>query len=172
MDRAEARGGERGEHARMSGDGLRDALAAEQPGADQVAGITLIDGRAGRTDTIAAVAARHKQNPARLGGGVVHRAQFTGGQVYRIDTTAQVQRVGTLPGAVGVAQSLSEIGPRDGCLRPRTSMRSGADGAQRGSGQMPLRDSGADSMACAGAEVAKVAVVIVVGRLRRGRLVR
>ena len=61
MDRAERRRGERGEHARMRGDRLRDALAAGQARADQLAGIALVDGRAGRAHRFAAVAAGDMQ---------------------------------------------------------------------------------------------------------------
>ena len=42
VDRAEGGGGEGGEHARVGGDGRRDALAAGQSGADELAGVALV----------------------------------------------------------------------------------------------------------------------------------
>ena len=75
VDRAEGGGGEGGEHARVGGDGLGDALAASQPGADELAGVALVDGRAGRADGLAAVAARDVQHSPGLGGGVVDRGE-------------------------------------------------------------------------------------------------
>jgi hypothetical protein len=46
----------------VSGDGAGDAFAAEEPGADELAGVALVDGRAGRADGFAAVAARDRQD--------------------------------------------------------------------------------------------------------------
>ena len=61
MDRAERRGGDGGEHARVSGDRFGDAFAAGQARAHQLAGIALVDGRAGRAHRFAAVAAGDMQ---------------------------------------------------------------------------------------------------------------
>ena len=69
VDRAERRRGEGGEHARVPGDRLGDALAAGETGADELAGVALVDGRAGRADGLAAVAARDGR-PGRRGGRV------------------------------------------------------------------------------------------------------
>jgi hypothetical protein len=44
VDRAERRRGQGGEHARVRGDGLGDALAAGESGADELAGVALVDG--------------------------------------------------------------------------------------------------------------------------------
>jgi len=57
VDRAERGGGESGEHARVCGDGGGHTLAPGQPGADELAGVALVDGRACRADGLAAVAA-------------------------------------------------------------------------------------------------------------------
>src|SRR5262249_32467546 len=42
VDRPEGGGGEGGEHARVAGDRIGDALAAGQPGADQLPGVALV----------------------------------------------------------------------------------------------------------------------------------
>ena len=97
VDRAERRGGEGGEHARMRGDRLGDALAAGQARADELAGVALVDGRAGRADGFAAVAARDVQHAAGLGGGVVDRGGLAGGQVDGVDAAAQPDRVRAVP---------------------------------------------------------------------------
>ena len=44
---AEGGGGEGGEHARVSGHGVGDAFTADQPGADELARVAFVDGRAG-----------------------------------------------------------------------------------------------------------------------------
>ena len=44
VDRAEGGGGEGGEHARVRGDGLGDALAARESGADELPGVLFVDG--------------------------------------------------------------------------------------------------------------------------------
>ncbi|MDQ2874241.1 MAG: hypothetical protein M3Y33_05285 [Actinomycetota bacterium] len=54
VDRAERRGGEGGEYARVRSDAVGDALAAGQARADELAGVALVDGRAGRADGLAA----------------------------------------------------------------------------------------------------------------------
>ena len=93
VDRAERRRGEGGEHARVRGDRLGDALAAGQAGADELPGVALVDRRAGRADGLAAVAARDVQHSPVLGGGVVDRGEFAGGQVDGVDAAAQPDRV-------------------------------------------------------------------------------
>ena len=67
VDRAERGGGEGGEHARVRGDRLGDAFASGQARADELAGVALVDRRAGRADGLAAVAARDGW-PGRRGG--------------------------------------------------------------------------------------------------------
>jgi hypothetical protein len=57
VDGAERGGGEGGEHARVRDDGGGDALAACESGADELAGVALVDLRAGGADGLAAVPA-------------------------------------------------------------------------------------------------------------------
>ena len=52
-----------------AGDRLGDALASGEPGADELAGVALVDRRAGRADGLAAVAAA-RRTPGRRGGRV------------------------------------------------------------------------------------------------------
>ena len=73
VDRPERGGGEGGEHARMRRDRVGDAFAAGQACADELAGVALVDLRAGGADGLAAVAARGEQHPAGLGRRVVDR---------------------------------------------------------------------------------------------------
>ncbi len=65
VDRAEARGGEGGEDARVGGDVFGDALAAAQAGGDQVEGVAAVDLGAGRAAGGAAVVAADEE----LAGG-------------------------------------------------------------------------------------------------------
>jgi hypothetical protein len=88
VDRAERRRGEGGEHARVRGDGLGDALAARQTGADELAGVALVDGRAGRADFLAAVAARGVQHSPGFDGTVIDRGKLAGSEVDGIDAAA------------------------------------------------------------------------------------
>ena len=85
VHRSEAGCGEGGEHARMRGHGLGDALAAGQAGADDLPGVVLVDLGAGRADVLAAVAAGDQQHAAGFGVGVVHGAGLAGGAVDGVD---------------------------------------------------------------------------------------
>ena len=121
VDRAERRRGEGGEHARVRGDRLGDALAAGEPGADELAGVALVDGRAGRADGLAAVAARD----GRL---AVERGEFAGGGVDHVGAGAELDRVRAVlggelvfPGAE-VARATGVVGGRPG---PEPGMGSG-----------------------------------------------
>jgi hypothetical protein len=77
----------------VRGDGLGYALAAGQPGADELAGVAFVDLGARRADRLAAVAAGGEQDAAGFGAGVVDRAQFPGGQVDGVDPAAQRDRM-------------------------------------------------------------------------------
>ena len=128
VDRAEGRGGEGGEHARVLSDRFGDALAAGQAGADELAGVALVDGRAGRAGRLAAVAARDVQHAARFSVGAVGGGGLAGGQVDGGDAAAQPDgaRAGVRGGelAFPVAEVIS--GGRHsptgqvGVVRPRT----------------------------------------------------
>jgi hypothetical protein len=91
--RAERRCGERDEHARMVGDGLRDALAAAQPSADELVGVLPVDLGTGRTLGCPAGLAGDRQHAAGFVDGGVTVEQFTGGPVNVIDTAAQQNRM-------------------------------------------------------------------------------
>ena len=137
VHRPERGGGEGGEHARMLRDGLRDVLAAHEPGPDELAGVALVDGRAGRADGLAAVAARGEQHAAGLGAGVVDRGELAGGQVDRVDPALQADRVGTAAGGGVLVGGGEEVGPGDGgvvggCPDPRAVVWSGDEGNRRG----------------------------------------
>jgi len=64
VDRAERGRGEGGEYARVRGDLVGDAFAAGEPGADELAGVALVDLGAGRADSFAAVAKYYPLYPA------------------------------------------------------------------------------------------------------------
>ena len=96
MHRAEAGRGQRGEHARMLGHRFGDALAAGQPGPDDLPGVALVHLRAGRADVLAAVAARDPQHTARLAGGVIDRGDLAGRPVDGVDAAVQAHRVGAV----------------------------------------------------------------------------
>src|SRR5207244_7091732 len=67
----EARGGEGHEETRVLADGVRDSLAAEQPGERDVAGIALVGRGARGADRRPTVAAGDQQRLVRLVGGAV-----------------------------------------------------------------------------------------------------
>ena len=139
----EGRGGEGGEHAGVRGDGLGDALASGQSGADELAGVALVHRRAGRADRLAAVAARDVQHSAGLGGGVVAGRNFSSGEVDDVDLAAQPDRVGAGAGADELAFPGTEVGPGDdlGAVGVRSRSRAmGGSGTQsgcRGGQRMP-----------------------------------
>lgn len=68
VDRAEARRGEGGEHARVDGDVFGDALAATQTGGDQVEGVAAVDLGTGRAAGRAAVVAADEELTGRKAG--------------------------------------------------------------------------------------------------------
>ena len=114
VDRAERRGGEGGEHARVRGDRLRDALASGQARADELPGVPLVHLGAGRADGLAAVAAGDVQHSPVLGGGVVDGGGLAGGPVDGVDAAAQPDRVRAGAGAGELAFPGAEVGPGDG----------------------------------------------------------
>ena len=109
VDRAEGRGGEGGEHARVGSDRVGDALAAGQPGADELAGVALIYLRAGRADGFAAVTARQQQHSPGLTGGGVDGPDLAGGQVDRADGALDLYRVKAAAGVVELLLPSREV---------------------------------------------------------------
>jgi len=103
MDGAERRCGERGEHAWMGGDSLRDALAAAQPSADELVGVRPVDLSARRALGRAAGLAGNRQDAAGLVDGGVTVEQFAGGPVDVIHAAAQQNRLQASPGVPGRA---------------------------------------------------------------------
>ena len=65
VHRAEGRSGESREDCRMAGDAFRDALAAAQPGEDELVGVCAVGFRAGRADGRPPVAACLCKSPRR-----------------------------------------------------------------------------------------------------------
>jgi hypothetical protein len=82
VDRAERRRGERGEHARVRADALRDALAAGQSGPDEVEGVRSVAARAGGAAGRAAVAAGDQEATGRFVNGVEGVQDFAGRAVH------------------------------------------------------------------------------------------
>ena len=76
------------------------SLPPMRPGADELAGVAFVDGRAGRADGLAAVAARGEQHAAGLGTGVEDRGEFAGSQVNRVDPARR--RIGWVQPPVAV----------------------------------------------------------------------
>ena len=85
VDRAEGGGGEGGEHGRVSGDVFGDTFAADQPGAEELEGITAVGLGAGRARGGAAVAAGFIDHAVGQGrGGVVVRISPVAGSTLWI----------------------------------------------------------------------------------------
>ena len=93
VDRAERRRGQRDEDARMVGDGGGDALAAGQPGADELVGVGAVDLGAGRAAGGAAGLAGDRQDAAGLVDGGVAVDQFAGAAVDVVGAAAQQNRL-------------------------------------------------------------------------------
>ena len=123
--------------------GVGDALAAGQPGADELAGVALVHRRAGGAGGFAAVPAGQQQDPAGLAGRRVHRPDFAGGQVDRADGALDLHRVVTAAGVGQFLLPLGEVGAGagpgvvvvGGRSRPRAVVWSGGEGDRRGSHQ-------------------------------------
>jgi hypothetical protein len=85
VDRAEGWRGQRGEDAGMAGNGLRDSLAASQPGADELVGIGPVDLGTRQALRRSAGLTRDRQDTAGLVDGGVAVEQFAGDAVDVID---------------------------------------------------------------------------------------
>ena len=137
VDRAEGRGGEGGEHARVRGDRLGDAFAAGQAGADELPGVALVDlaSRPGRRShggcrTRRAALRRVRRRCRRRG-----RVRRWPGRWRRCGRGAGW---GAAAGAGELAFPGAEVGPGDGRVvggRPRSRARDGfgTQGGCRGS---------------------------------------
>ena len=138
VHRPEGGGGEGGEHARMASDRLGNALATGQPGAHQLAGVPLVDGRAGGADGLAAVAACDVQHSPGIGGGVVDRGGLARDQVDGLDPAGEPDGVGAVAGGGELAFPGFEVGPGDGFgvvggrPQPRARDGFGAESGGRG----------------------------------------
>ena len=72
---------------------LRHALAAAQPGGDELVRVAAVGLRARRADRLAAIAAALQQRASGSGLGRVDRARLAGRQVDRVDLAAQPHRL-------------------------------------------------------------------------------
>ena len=93
VDRAERRRGQRDEDARMVRDGGRDALAAGEPGADELVGVGAVHLSAGRAAGGAAGLAGDRKDAAGFVDGVVAVDQFAGATVDVIGAATQQNRL-------------------------------------------------------------------------------
>jgi hypothetical protein len=74
-------------------DAVRDALAAEEAGADEVEGVACVEVGARLTARFAAVAAAHRHPAARFLGGVVVPQYFTGESVTGCGVSGEIDGV-------------------------------------------------------------------------------
>ena len=138
VDRAERGCGEGGEHARMVRDRFGDAFAAGQARADELAGVTLVDRRAGGADGVAAVPARGQQHSPRFGGAVIDGGEFAADQVDRVDAAPEPYRMLATAGRGELPFGGEEAGPGDravdvvGGRSQLRTLRAGAGGDRRG----------------------------------------
>jgi hypothetical protein len=111
VDRAEGRGGEGREHDRVRGDGIGDALAARQSGAEQVEGVAAVGFGAAGAGGSAAVAAGLVDRPVGQVVGADRAGYLASDLVDVADVTAQQYGPGAggggpdvrQPGVVGVS---------------------------------------------------------------------
>ena len=104
------------EDQRVLADRVGDALAAGDPGTDQVERVRGVQPRAGRALGGATVAAAHVQHPERGLGRGERAEDLTGAGVDRLRAAVQADRLGAVP---------------DPGRRPRTTRRSPATAAGR-----------------------------------------
>ena len=98
VDRAERRGGEGDEHGRMRGHRRGDALAADQPGADDLEGVTAVGLGAAGAGGGAPVPACLVDRPVRHADRGDGAQQLAGRGVDVLDVAAQPDRAGTSGG--------------------------------------------------------------------------
>ena len=98
VDRAEGRGGEGHEQSGMPADRPGDALAASQPGGQELEAVGLIGGRAGGAHGRSAVAAGLQQGGVRLPVGRVHGPDLARRGVGVLDPAAQPHRMRAVAG--------------------------------------------------------------------------
>ena len=126
------RRGQRDEDARMVRDGGRDALAAGQPGVDELVGIGAVDLGAGRAAGGAAGLAGDRQDAAGLVDGGVAVDQFASAAVDVVGAAAQQNRLQAPSGVSG-----GTCGDRDGQRRYSSSGgRAEACSSQADAGQV------------------------------------
>ena len=104
VDRAEGRGGEGGEHGRVGGDRRGDALAADEPGADELEGVAAVGLGAAGAGGGAAVPARLVDRPVRHADRGDGAQQLAGGGVDVADVAAQPDRAGASGGVPDVIE--------------------------------------------------------------------
>src|SRR6185312_6139850 len=147
------------EQGRVGGDGGFDALAADEPGADELVGVAAVGFGAAGAGGGAAVAARLVDHPVWHAEGGDGAQELAGGGVDVADVAAQLDGAGagggvpdvTEPGVVsGVMQPgedalVSELGVDEGSgVRPRARSLAGSGyesqhgAGGRGHGQLPL----------------------------------
>jgi hypothetical protein len=133
VDRAEARGGEGSEDARVSGDVFRGALAAAQSGGDQVEGVAAVDLGAGRTAGSAAVVAADEE----LAGGEAGRVEVLEGAAdlagCRVDGVFGA--VAVEADGVGAAAEAGELAEDTGEGALRGQVREFRQGGRGGAGE-------------------------------------
>ena len=134
VDRAEGGGGEGGEHARVDGDRLGDALAACQPGADELVGVGPVGFGARRADRGAAVPARDVDRLVRQVLGVQVAEDLAGGGVDVADGAAQPDRADAPTGRQGGGQPLLVV------VAGRAVQQLGVEGAGARSWPVPVID--------------------------------
>ena len=114
VDRAEGRGGEGDEHGRVGGDGRGDALAADEPGADEVVGVAAVGLGAAGAGGGAPVAARLVDHPVRHADRGDGAQELAGGGVDVADVAAQPDGAG----AGGGVPDVIEPGVVSGVVQP------------------------------------------------------
>jgi len=104
VDGAEGGGGEGGEHDGVGGDGSGDALAAGQPGAQELERVAAVGFGAAGVGDGAAVAARLVDEPVGQVVGVNRGGDLAGCRVDAADGAAQLHGMGAGGGGPGVVQ--------------------------------------------------------------------
>jgi len=122
VHRSEGWCGEGGEYARMLSDGGGDALAAGEPGTDELEGVGPVDLGTGSALGSAAGLAGDRQDAAGLVDGGIAVQQFAGGAIDVIDAAAQQNRLQASPGVLGACEG--GVGGQRWCF-PRRALAGG-----------------------------------------------
>nr|WP_246090102.1 hypothetical protein [Nonomuraea deserti] len=128
VDRSKRRRGKSHEQAWVSADRFRHALAADQPGPDELVRVGSVDLGAGRAAGDPPGFARHAKDAVGFGSGGVAVQESAGGAVVVVDFAVQVDGLAAAAGALDLAGPAVVVGLVEPVDHPGHSVRVGKVG--------------------------------------------